>query len=158
MGAPALPALGVAALLSGPAGALELDGDWLRGLPSSHDIWSLVETVDPFCIVDRIDGGGLYPGEPGRVGCHGSSWTQASFELDGVELEFEPEAIDAVAEQALDRGTGARGLRAILEEVLQGAMFEVPGGDVSRVVVTREAVLDRVEPAFFPRVREAGAA
>ena len=83
---------------------------------------------------------------------------QRMFELDGVELEFEPDAIDAVAEQALDRGTGARGLRAILEEVLQGAMFEVPGGDVSRVVVTREAVLDRVEPAFFPRVREAGAA
>ncbi|MGC4174659.1 ATP-dependent Clp protease ATP-binding subunit ClpX [Demequina sp.] len=84
---------------------------------------------------------------------------QRMFELDGVELEFEPDAIDAVAEQALDRGTGARGLRAILEEVLQGAMFEVPGrDDVSRVVVTREAVVDRAEPVFYPAAREAGAA
>jgi ATP-dependent Clp protease ATP-binding subunit ClpX len=84
---------------------------------------------------------------------------QRMFDLDGVELEFESEAIAAVAEQALERGTGARGLRAILEEVLQGAMFEVPGrDDVSRVVVTREAVLERVAPTFFPRVREAGAA
>jgi len=83
---------------------------------------------------------------------------QRMFELDGVDLEFDPDAIAAVAEQALERGTGARGLRAILEEVLQGAMFEVPGGDVERVVVTREAVLERTAPTFFPRVREAGAA
>jgi len=83
---------------------------------------------------------------------------QRMFELDGVDLEFDPDAIAAVAEQALERGTGARGLRAILEEVLQGAMFEVPGGDVERVVVTREAVLERSAPTFFPRVREAGAA
>ena len=69
------------------------------------------------------------------------------------------DAIAAIAEQALERGTGARGLRAILEEVLQGAMFEVPGrDDVSRVMVTREAVLDRVAPTYYPRVREAGAA
>ena len=83
---------------------------------------------------------------------------QRMFELDGVDLEFDPDAITAVAEQALERGTGARGLRAILEEVLQGAMFEVPGGEVERVVVTREAVLERSAPTFFPRVREAGAA
>ena len=83
---------------------------------------------------------------------------QRMFELDGVDLEFDPDAIAAVAEQALERGTGARGLRAILEEVLQGAMFEVPGGEVERVVVTREAVLERSAPTFFPRVREAGAA
>ena len=84
---------------------------------------------------------------------------QRMFELDGVELEFDEDAIAAVAEQALDRGTGARGLRAILEEVLQSAMFEVPGrDDVSRVVVTREAVMERSEPTYFPRVREAGAA
>jgi hypothetical protein len=84
--APTLPALGLAALLSGPAGSLSLDRDWLRDLPASHDVWSLVETVDPFCIVDRIDSGGLYAAEPGRIGCHGSSWTQASFELDGLDV------------------------------------------------------------------------
>jgi len=84
---------------------------------------------------------------------------QRMFELDGVELEFDREAVEAVAEQALERGTGARGLRAILEEVLQEAMFEVPGReDVSRVVVTRESVADRVPPTYYPRVAEAGAA
>jgi len=84
---------------------------------------------------------------------------QRMFELDGVELEFDREAVEAVAEQALERGTGARGLRAILEEVLQEAMFEVPGReDVSRVVVTRESVIDRVPPTYYPRVAEAGAA
>ena len=84
---------------------------------------------------------------------------QRMFELDGVELEFDREAVEAVAEQALERGTGARGLRAILEEVLQEAMFEVPGReDVSRVVVTRESVTDRVPPTYYPRVAEAGAA
>ena len=75
---------------------------------------------------------------------------QRMFEIDGVELVFDDEAIKAIAEQALSRGTGARGLRAILEEVLQQTMFEVPGmEDVARVVVTREVVIDRVTPAFI---------
>ena len=78
---------------------------------------------------------------------------QRMFEIDGVELVFDDEAIRAIAEQALSRGTGARGLRAILEEVLQQTMFEVPGmEDVARVVVTREVVLDRVAPAFIAKV------
>jgi ATP-dependent Clp protease ATP-binding subunit ClpX len=79
---------------------------------------------------------------------------QRMFEIDGVELVFEKEAIQAIGEQALERGTGARGLRAILEEVLQETMFEVPGMDVGRVVITREVVLDRVTPAFIARVQE----
>jgi ATP-dependent Clp protease ATP-binding subunit ClpX len=74
------------------------------------------------------------------------------FEIDGVELEFEDEAIEAIAEQALLRGTGARGLRAILEEVLQQVMFEVPSReDVERVVITRAVVLDNVYPTLVPR-------
>src|SRR5690554_3525120 len=81
---------------------------------------------------------------------------QRMFELDGVELVFDDEAVRAVAEQALERGTGARGLRAILEEVLQETMFEVPGReDIARVVVTREVVMERVTPAFIARVRDA---
>jgi len=69
------------------------------------------------------------------------------FEIDGVELEFTDGAVDALAEQALARGTGARGLRAILEEVLQPVMFDVPSDpDIARVVVTREVVFDRVTP------------
>ena len=74
------------------------------------------------------------------------------FEIDGVELEFTPEAIEAVADQALLRGTGARGLRAILEEVLLPVMFDVPSeDDIARVVVTREVVLDNVNPTIVRR-------
>src|SRR5690606_17975869 len=81
---------------------------------------------------------------------------QRMFELDGVELVFDDDAVVAVAEQALERGTGARGWRAILEEVLQETMFEVPGrDDIARVVVTRETVMERVTPAFIARVRDA---
>ncbi|GAA1800538.1 MAG: ATP-dependent Clp protease ATP-binding subunit ClpX [Actinobacteria bacterium] len=71
------------------------------------------------------------------------------FELDGVELELTPEALDAIAEQALKRGTGARGLRAIMEEVLMPVMFDVPSDDdIARVVVSRETVLDNVLPTI----------
>ncbi|GAA2212220.1 ATP-dependent Clp protease ATP-binding subunit ClpX [Nonomuraea monospora] len=71
-------------------------------------------------------------------------------ELDGVELEFEPDAVAAVAEQALLRRTGARAVRAIMEEVLLDVMYEVPAG---RVVITRETVLDKVNPTLVPRDR-----
>ena len=84
---------------------------------------------------------------------------QRMFDLDNVELEFEPAAIRAIAEQALGRGTGARGLRAIMEEVLQDTMFEVPGrDDISRVVVTEATVLKRADPVYEGRDLEAGAA
>jgi ATP-dependent Clp protease ATP-binding subunit ClpX len=74
------------------------------------------------------------------------------FEIDGVDLEFTDEAIEAVAEQALKRGTGARGLRAIMEEVLLPVMFDVPSDDgIARVVVTREVVLDNVLPTIVRR-------
>lgn len=74
------------------------------------------------------------------------------FALDDVDLEFTDDAIRAVAEQALLRGTGARGLRSILEEVLQQVMFEVPSRtDVEKVLITREVVLDKVYPTLVPR-------
>ena len=74
------------------------------------------------------------------------------FEIDSVELEFTPEAIEAVADQAMLRGTGARGLRAIMEEVLLPVMFDVPSDDdITRVVVTREVVLDNVNPTIVRR-------
>ncbi|MDE9366275.1 ATP-dependent Clp protease ATP-binding subunit ClpX [Luteipulveratus sp. YIM 133132] len=74
------------------------------------------------------------------------------FEIDGVELEFTEDAIEAVAEQAMLRGTGARGLRAIMEEVLLPVMFDVPSDDdIARVVVTREVVLDNVNPTIVRR-------
>jgi ATP-dependent Clp protease ATP-binding subunit ClpX len=77
---------------------------------------------------------------------------QRMFEIDGVELELTADAVEAIADQALLRGTGARGLRAILEEVLQQVMFEVPSrDDVARVVITRDVVLDNVNPTIVPR-------
>src|SRR6201990_3437053 len=63
------------------------------------------------------------------------------FELEGVDLEFTDDALEAIADQAILRGTGARGLRAILEEVLMSVMYEVPSRkDVERVVIPRHAV------------------
>ncbi|GLZ07682.1 ATP-dependent Clp protease ATP-binding subunit ClpX [Actinomadura sp. NBRC 104412] len=79
---------------------------------------------------------------------------QRLFELDGVDLEFTDDALEAIADQAILRGTGARGLRAIMEEVLLSVMYEVPSRqDVARVVITREAVLEHVNPTLVPRER-----
>ena len=77
---------------------------------------------------------------------------QRLFDLDGVELEFDEGALGEIADQALKRGTGARGLRAILEEVLLNVMYDVPSrSDVARVVVTEETVRDNVLPTLVPR-------
>ena len=77
---------------------------------------------------------------------------QRLFDLDSVELEFEPAALEEIAEQALLRGTGARGLRAILEEVLLNVMYEVPSRtDVAKVVISGEVVRDNVNPTLVPR-------
>lgn len=69
------------------------------------------------------------------------------FELDGVALEIAPEALEAIADLAVERKTGARGLRAIMEDVLGPLMFEIPSSeDISKVVITRESVVDGAEP------------
>ncbi|GAY12134.1 ATP-dependent Clp protease ATP-binding subunit ClpX [Pseudonocardia sp. N23] len=74
------------------------------------------------------------------------------FEMDGVELEFTDDALEAVADQAILRGTGARGLRAIMEEVLQSVMYDIPSrDDVAKVVVTEETVRSNVNPTIVPR-------
>ncbi len=74
---------------------------------------------------------------------------QKMFEIDGVALEFTEDAVEAVAEQAIARGTGARGLRAIMEEVLMPVMFDVPSEeDIAKVVVTRDVVLKNVLPTI----------
>ena len=75
---------------------------------------------------------------------------QKMFQLDGVELVLETGALEAIADQALERGTGARGLRAILEEVLLPVMFDLPSReDVARVVIGREAVTEKAEPTLI---------
>ena len=77
---------------------------------------------------------------------------QRMFELDGVDLEFDEGALQAIADLAVLRQTGARGLRAILEEVLGPVMFEVPSSnEVARVVITRDAVEKNAAPTIVPR-------
>ncbi|MHB8465545.1 MAG: ATP-dependent Clp protease ATP-binding subunit ClpX [Acidimicrobiales bacterium] len=74
------------------------------------------------------------------------------FELDSVELEFDADALEAVAEQALLRGTGARGLRAIIEEVLLEVMYDLPSRtDIGKCLIDRGVVLERVAPTLVPR-------
>ncbi|MFD6859714.1 ATP-dependent Clp protease ATP-binding subunit ClpX [Rhodococcus sp. NPDC060090] len=74
------------------------------------------------------------------------------FEMDGVELEFTTDGLEAVADQAILRGTGARGLRAIIEEVLLPVMYDIPSrDDVEKVVITAETVTDNVLPTIVPR-------
>ncbi|ASN52137.1 ATP-dependent Clp protease ATP-binding subunit ClpX [Sinomonas sp. R1AF57] len=73
------------------------------------------------------------------------------FHLDGVELHFERDALEAIADLALERGTGARGLRAIMEEVLLPVMFDLPSrDDVGGVVIDRAVVLGKAEPTLIP--------
>jgi ATP-dependent Clp protease ATP-binding subunit ClpX len=77
------------------------------------------------------------------------------FEFDGVELEFQDDALEAIADQAILRGTGARGLRAIMEEVLLNVMYELPSRqDVHKCVIDREVVLSGVNPTLVPREQQ----
>ncbi|WP_433498645.1 ATP-dependent Clp protease ATP-binding subunit ClpX [Sphaerimonospora sp. CA-214678] len=82
---------------------------------------------------------------------------QTLFELDGVDLEFEQEALEAIADEAIRRETGARGLRGILEGALIPTMYDVPSlQDVVRVTVTPEVITEGAEPVFT--VEETGRA
>ena len=76
---------------------------------------------------------------------------QKMFLMDGVELEFEQDALDAVVAQAEARGTGARGLRSIMENVLKPVMFELPSrSDVGTVVISGDVVRGEAEPTLIP--------
>ncbi|WP_413450693.1 ATP-dependent Clp protease ATP-binding subunit ClpX [Georgenia phoenicis] len=80
---------------------------------------------------------------------------QRMFEIDGVELEFTEDALEAIADLALLRGTGARGLRAIMEEILRETMFDVPSrDDVEKVVITADVVQQNVNPTLVPREKK----
>jgi ATP-dependent Clp protease ATP-binding subunit ClpX len=77
---------------------------------------------------------------------------QKLFEMDNVELEFTKKAMEAVADQAILRGTGARGLRAIMEEVLLSVMYDIPSRtDVAKVVITEQTVRENVNPTIVSR-------
>ncbi|MCT4509403.1 MAG: ATP-dependent Clp protease ATP-binding subunit ClpX [Tepidibacter sp.] len=69
------------------------------------------------------------------------------FQMDNVELEFDKEALTAIAKKAIERKTGARGLRSILEKAMMDIMFEIPSrDDIEKVVVTKETISDNKEP------------
>ena len=77
---------------------------------------------------------------------------QRLFGIDGVELEFEKPAIEAIADLAMERGTGARGLRAIMEEALLPAMYDVPSReDIAKVTISKAVVLEGAAPKFSKR-------
>jgi ATP-dependent Clp protease ATP-binding subunit ClpX len=74
------------------------------------------------------------------------------FGFEDVELEFAEDGLEAVADLALLRGTGARGLRAIMEEVLLDTMYDLPGRtDIGKVLIDAETVVDKVNPTLIPR-------
>lgn len=74
------------------------------------------------------------------------------FELDGVKLEFENDAYEAIAEKALERNTGARGLRSIMEEVMLGIMYEIPSRkDVDTVIITKDCVNGIANPKIITK-------
>ncbi|MDT8435465.1 MAG: ATP-dependent Clp protease ATP-binding subunit ClpX [Gemmatimonadota bacterium] len=75
---------------------------------------------------------------------------QKMFELEGVGLTFDPRALDAVARKTIERGTGARGLRAVLERVMLEIMYQLPSrDDVREVVITRETIEDGADPLLI---------
>src|SRR6056297_1954935 len=74
------------------------------------------------------------------------------FGFEDVELEFTPDGLEAIADQAILRATGARGLRAILEEVLLNTMYDLPGRtDIGKVVIDENTVVQKVNPTLVPR-------
>ena len=74
------------------------------------------------------------------------------FEMDGVELSFDDEALDAIASLAIQRNTGARGLRSIMEELMMDIMYEIPSRtDVSEVIIHKECVTNKEHPEYILR-------
>ena len=72
---------------------------------------------------------------------------QKLFELDDVILDFDDGAIDAITEKAIARNTGARGLRAILEEIMLDVMYEIPSStDIERCIITKETIIEGKSP------------
>jgi len=71
-------------------------------------------------------------------------------EMDGVTLEFKEDALRAIAEEAIRRNTGARGLRAIMEEIMLNVMYDIPTRpDVTKCIVTKDTILKRIEPELI---------
>jgi ATP-dependent Clp protease ATP-binding subunit ClpX len=80
---------------------------------------------------------------------------QKLFELDGVTLTFQPEALEKIAQKAIDRKTGARGLRSILEEILLDIMYELPELEGYEVVITPDVVEKKAQPLYLKQKKSA---
>ncbi len=79
------------------------------------------------------------------------------FELDNVELTFEPDALEAIVNKALERNTGARGLRSIIENIMTDIMFEIPSNpNIEKCIITKETVQDGKPPIVILREKEQG--
>ena len=78
---------------------------------------------------------------------------QKSFEMENVKLDYRPEAIRAIAEKAASKGTGARGLRAIMENLMLDLMYEVPSsntkGHIEKIIITPEYVAGTGQPEYI---------
>jgi ATP-dependent Clp protease ATP-binding subunit ClpX len=74
---------------------------------------------------------------------------QKLFSIDNVKLTFEPEALEAIAEKAIERKTGARGLRSIMEEILLDIMYELPDLAGYEVVITKDVVVENADPLYI---------
>ena len=75
------------------------------------------------------------------------------FEMDGVELDFEQDALMAIASLAIERNTGARGLRSIMEELMMPLMYDIPSReDLAQVTITPQAVLEKSEPKYLTKI------
>ena len=82
---------------------------------------------------------------------------QKFLEMDEVQLEFQPDALQAIAKEALKRNTGARGLRAIIESIMRNVMYEVPSNsEISKCTVTQEAVLHQADPLLSKEKEKKG--
>ncbi|MGL5641561.1 MAG: ATP-dependent Clp protease ATP-binding subunit ClpX, partial [Paraclostridium sp.] len=83
---------------------------------------------------------------------------QKLFELDGVELEFEDAALRAIAKKAIERNTGARGLRSIVENIMMDIMYEIPSrDDIKKIILTEESVKEEAEPVVVLKGEEESA-
>ena len=80
---------------------------------------------------------------------------QKLFEIDGVELVFEREALEAIVDKAIERKTGARGLRSIIEEIMRDIMFDIPSNpNIEKCIITRDTVLGKSGPKIIEGEKE----
>ena len=71
-------------------------------------------------------------------------------EIDGVELEFAQEALEVIVDKAIERKTGARGLRSIIEEIMRDVMYDIPSNKkIAKCIITKETVLENQKPEII---------